>query len=177
MWGQEELFKRLKLLITLNEYKLAAEGFATLKEQSVQSALFNVEITSDPIRYCLELSHIFYGELFHAIILYYQLFDEMKENSDLITGLLLQWIQTQISVYVQMLIRCIFFSVNDQITVLLVHLKDSNNYTRILDHSSSNNSNNNNNNNNNSSVVEEPATTHCQRLLGRDDRCSVQSLR
>jgi hypothetical protein len=118
----------------MNEFKLAAEGFATIKEQSILSTLINVEInSSDPESYCTDLSQVFYQELFQSMILYYQLFDEMKENTEIITGLLLQWIQSQMSVYVQMLIRCIFFTVNDQITVLLVHLKDANNYSRILD--------------------------------------------
>jgi hypothetical protein len=122
----------------MNEFKLAAEGFATIKEQSILSSLINVEInSSDPESYCTDLSQVFYQELFQSMILYYQLFDEMKENTEIITGLLLQWIQSQMSVYVQMLIRCIFFTVNDQITVLLVHLKDANNYSRILDTSNS----------------------------------------
>jgi hypothetical protein len=108
----EELFRRLKLLIALNEYALAAEGFAQIKEQSIQSAIFSVEITSDTLAYCIELSRIFYQELSSATITYFQLFDEQKDNLQ-ITGLLLQWIQAQISVYVQMIIRQVsfFFSI------------------------------------------------------------------
>jgi hypothetical protein len=105
----QELFRRLKLLIALNEYALAAEGFAQIKEQSIQSAIFSVEITSDTLLYCIELSRIFYQELSSATITYFQLFDEQKDNLQ-ITGLLLQWIQAQISVYVQMIIRQVSLS-------------------------------------------------------------------
>jgi len=128
LWGMQELFKRLKLLIALNEYRLAAEGFAQIKvifpllffvalfltlqhsqfyfqqEQSIQGAIFSVEITSDTLQYCYELSWVFYHELSDATITYYQLFDEQKDNFE-ITGLLLGWIETQISVYVQMIVR------------------------------------------------------------------------
>ena len=104
LWGSAEQHKRLKLLISLGEFHMAADGFSLSKVIGIKKALRNVEFSGDTLQYTAELSRNFFKVLMESSSSFLQLFGDSCEKPA-IMSLLLQWIHTQMGSYVEILAR------------------------------------------------------------------------
>lgn len=177
LWGMTEQYKRLKLLISLSEYSLAAEGFASIKSSNMNLAVQSVETSTDILYYSRELSKSFFHELYQCIALYHSLFysgavlgntanaasasggshspkpisskrgransmisisNTLQAGNALINSnvshnneiqmLLVQWTQSQVSLYVQALYKQALLVVNESAGLWIIHLRDLSQY-------------------------------------------------
>ena len=95
LWGKVEQNKLLKLLITLEEFDMAVEGFANSKIRAMQSALTRVDVTDDTWLFASDLSASFFGFLSEACTSFRELFDSHYDKPETL-NLLLCWIQKQV---------------------------------------------------------------------------------
>jgi len=95
LWGKVEQNKLLRLLITLEEFDMAVEGFANSKIKSVQNALARVDVTDDTLLFASDLSSSFFSFLLDACRSFQELFEAHYEKPETL-NLLLCWIQKQV---------------------------------------------------------------------------------
>jgi hypothetical protein len=120
LWGSMEQFKRLKLLVSLGELRMAAEGFAAIKRTTMQRALHAIDITSDTMQYCREVSRSFYVELSQAVHAFYALFEHQAQRKD-VAVLIIQWIQRQIAGYAGLLNKHLALGVGEAAALQVMH--------------------------------------------------------
>ena len=61
IWGLKEQRKRLKMLISLGHYSLAADSFSKSSMDVVKRVSRDVEDSGDPVAFVSDLSEAFYG--------------------------------------------------------------------------------------------------------------------
>lgn len=128
--------KLLKLLIALEEFDMAAEGFSISKvrlhtphtvvivyfhllmlscflaclsfEQmsNMKRALRSVESTGDTVAFAAELSTSFFTALQEACASFKTLFEEHYDKPEIL-NLLLMWVQQQVNAYVEILVPAV----------------------------------------------------------------------
>lgn len=129
VWGNIEQYKRLKLLVTLKEYSLAAEGFSFTREQSMHQAINNIDFSPDLLIYTKDLCQSFYNELTIALTTFTQLFEEINDNAEILT-LFLKWILTQMKKFSMNYINQVNLAVNEAGIVTLMQLREQINQFR-----------------------------------------------
>ncbi len=122
MWGASEQNKRMKLLISLGEFHMAADGFSLSKVVGIRKALRSVEFSGDTLQYTSELSRSFFGVLTEASSSFLQLFGASCDKPA-IMSLLLQWIYAQVTAFVEVLARQIQLGINECAAVIVIQLR------------------------------------------------------
>lgn len=131
LWGVTEQTKRLKLLIALEEYEIAGEGFSLIKHQHIQRALNSVEFSSNIVIYARDLGKSFLTELLSSVKTFFELFEDQIDDADILS-ILLEWTQTQTSDFIRFLCRPLRMAVTESSTLMLFHLRDPVVITRMM---------------------------------------------
>lgn len=142
-----EQYKRLKLLIALEEYEIAGEGFSLIKvrrsikmlrsgclqvicrpffslqQQHIQRALSSVDFSSNIIAYARDLSKSFLTELLSSVKTYFQLFEDQLDDLEILS-ILLEWTQSQTSDFIRFFCRQLHVAVAESSALMLLYLRD-----------------------------------------------------
>lgn len=122
LWGSVEQLKRLKLLVSLGELSMAAEGYALVKRTNMRRALYSLDICPDPILYAQTLSRLFYNELAQCVHTFYQIFEQNQERRQ-VAALIIHWIQNQIADYVRLLVKQLKLGIGETAALLVLHFR------------------------------------------------------
>jgi hypothetical protein len=135
LWGMTEQTKRLKLLIALEEYEIAGEGFSLIKQQHIQRAFHSVEFSSNIVVYARDLGKSFLTELLSSVKTFFELFEDQIDDVDILS-ILLEWTQSQTSEFIRFLCRPLRMAAAESSTLMLFHLRDPVVITRLMQQSS-----------------------------------------
>eukprot|EP01038_Epipyxis_sp_PR26KG_P012943 gene12943-17352_t len=124
LWGVQEQLRRLKLLIALGEFNLAAEGFSSSQVNGIKKVLRDVEVSGDTLTFTTELSHSFFLAISDASTSFLHLFGEHCEKPT-IMSLLLVWIQGQVSAFAEVLSRQILLGINEYAAIIIIQLRQT----------------------------------------------------
>lgn len=127
LWGEEEFRYRLKLLIVLGKYKLAAEGFSKSQFDVIKKVLNKVETSGDSVIYTTDLTQSFFNTMTNAGSSFLNLFKEINDNShhvDIIS-LILNWSHEQVAAYVIVFSKQVQVGSNEKAIILLNQIKQN----------------------------------------------------
>eukprot|EP00981_Chlorochromonas_danica_P010423 scaffold3227_cov188-Ochromonas_danica.AAC.9 len=129
LWGSVEQVKRLKLLVSLGELSMAAEGFALLQHQEMQRALCSVEGGADVVVYGQALSRAFFQALHTSLLTFSSLFATSGTSpttypSREVAQLILRWIDDQLRDYVQLLLHHLQLALGEAGALAVLNLRE-----------------------------------------------------
>ena len=122
IWGIAEQRKRLKMLIALGHYALAAEAFSKSRMDILQTVLRDVEASGDPKIYISDVAKGFYQGLLDVTMTFLQLFAK-NAHTPSIMSILVMWCHAQTSALVGVLMKHIRSATKEHAALALIHLK------------------------------------------------------
>lgn len=167
IWGSEEQRRRLKMLITLGYFDVAAEAFSYASNDIIRGVLKDVEASGDTQTYITDLSKAFYTSLHEVTVSFLTLFAEHIQATG-IMSILLSWAHTQIAALAHIISKQIQIGAKEMSAIIIIHMKpkivnnESNNAVTFQDDEndttplSSTSHNNNNDNDKNTIFVHGP---------------------
>jgi hypothetical protein len=122
IWGVEEQRKRLKMLISLGHYAIAAEAFSKSRTDIIHLVLRDVEASGDPKIYIADISKGFYVGMLDVTITFLNLFARHAHIPS-IMSILVIWCQTQTSSLVDILMQQIRIAAKEYAALAIIHMK------------------------------------------------------
>jgi len=127
LWGANEQQKRLKLLIALGKFNMAAAGFSQSQVLAIRKVLKASSESSsgsgDVFNVVTDLSVAFFQSLLQATRCFFELFNEHTDKPNIIT-LLLSWVQSQVGAYVEVLTRQLQLGTNEYAALVILQLRE-----------------------------------------------------
>ncbi len=122
IWGIDEQRKRLKMLITLGHFALAAEAFSKSRMDIIETVLRDVEASGDPKIYIADISKGFYVSMLDVSLTFLQLFAHHAQVPS-IMNILVTWCHQQTAALVDILMQQIREASKEYVTLSILHLK------------------------------------------------------
>ena len=137
IWGAAEQRRRLKILISLGYYDLAAEAFSHASDDIINAVLTDVEASGDTRTYILDLSKAFFTSFQTVTENFLKLFADYIDSPGVIS-ILISWAQSQVSQFAATISSQIFMGTKEVSALTIIHLKPKS--TRYLASTSSSSS-------------------------------------
>ena len=122
IWGAAEQRRRLKMLISLGYYDLAAEAFSHASDDIISAVLTDVEASGDTLTYILDLSKAFFASFQTVTENFLMLFADYI-GSPGVMSILVSWAQSQVSQFAANISSQIFMGTKEVSALTIIHLK------------------------------------------------------
>ena len=123
--GATEQRRRLKMLISLGYYDLAAEAFSHASDDIINSVLTDVEASGDTRTYILDLSKAFFTSFQNVTENFLKLFADFIDSPG-VMSILISWAQSQIAQLAATICRHIFTGTTEVSALTIIHLRPKN---------------------------------------------------
>jgi hypothetical protein len=122
IWGGAEQRRRLKLLISLGYYDLAAEAFSNASNDIIQAVLNDVEESGDTQTYIMDLSKAFFASLQTVTVNFVTLFADYIDSPG-VMSILVSWAHNQVAGLAGIISRQIQVGAKELAALTIIHLK------------------------------------------------------